>query len=74
MKLRDKVEPACNRADRDPQAEFKEERIPGARFFDVDAVSDTSSSLPHMLPSTKVFAAAADALGISNDSQVLLSL
>ena len=36
----------------------------------MDAVSDTASDLPHMLPRPKTFAAAADALGISNDSQV----
>ena len=37
----------------------------------MDAISDTASDLPHMLPRPETFAAAADALGISNDSQVL---
>lgn len=57
-------------SDRNPRAEFKEERIPGAQFFDVDLVADTGSNLPHMLPSEATFAATADALGITNDSQV----
>jgi len=39
-------------------------RIVGAKFFDLDAVADTTSSLPHMLPSEGAFAAAMDALGI----------
>ncbi len=60
----------CCFADRDPKHEFGEERIPGARFFDVDAVSASATDLPHMLPSVEAFAAAADALGIRNDSQV----
>jgi thiosulfate/3-mercaptopyruvate sulfurtransferase len=33
-------------------------------------IADTNSGLPHMLPSEAAFAAAADALGISNDTQV----
>ena len=39
-------------------------RIVGAKFFDLDAVADTTTSLPHMLPSEGAFAAAMDALGI----------
>ena len=31
-------------------AEFREGHIPGAVFFNIDAIADTSSSLPHMLP------------------------
>ncbi|KDD76185.1 hypothetical protein H632_c323p2, partial [Helicosporidium sp. ATCC 50920] len=50
---------------RDAKAEFQACRIPGARFFDLDAVADTSSELPHMLPSAAAFAAAAQALGVS---------
>jgi hypothetical protein len=61
---------ALCRADRNPKAEFQEERIRGAQFFDVDMIADTESGLPHMLPSEAAFAAAADALGITNDSQV----
>ena len=35
--------------------EYKQKRIPGAVFFDIDDVSDKKSSLPHMLPSRKTF-------------------
>ena len=43
--------PPMLRADRDPMADFMTERIQGARFFDLDAISDRGSPLPHMLPS-----------------------
>lgn len=52
-------------AGRDGGAEFLERHIPGAVFFDVDGVSDASSGLPHMLPSSHAFADAMGALGLS---------
>lgn len=62
----------CNSAGRDPAAEFSKERIPGSKFFDVDNISDTTSSLPHMLPTPASFAAAADYLGVTNSSTVVI--
>ncbi|CAK0786382.1 hypothetical protein CVIRNUC_009595 [Coccomyxa viridis] len=59
-------------AGRDPRQDFIESRIPGSRFFDLDRISDPNTDLPHMLPSEKAFAAAADALGISADDQVVI--
>ena len=43
--------------------------IPGAVFFDIDAIADTSNPLPHMLPSADAFAAAVGGLGIGNHRQ-----
>ena len=40
---------------RNAKKEYKQKRIPGAVFFDIDDVSDKKSSLPHMLPSRKTF-------------------
>lgn len=102
---------------KDPLAEHKAERIPGAIFFgeallpwflrsqaplpspdaclcwsrcmraptrihtmlflgnlqaDLDRIADPSSSLPHMLPSERQFAAAADALGITPDDALVV--
>ena len=54
------------------RAPFEAARIPGARFFDIDAVADTSSSLPHMLPSPDAFAEAVAALGVGNDDLVVV--
>jgi len=55
-----------------PIDDFRERHIPGAVFFDVDAVSDHSSSLPHMFPSAEQFGRDAGALGISNDDTVVV--
>jgi thiosulfate/3-mercaptopyruvate sulfurtransferase len=57
---------------RDPRAEFATERIQGARFFDLDNISDKSSSLPHMLPSAEQFSKDVSDLGISNDDHVVV--
>lgn len=59
-------------ANRDPVAEFQSERIPGARFFDLDAICDKGTDLPHMLPSEEAFSAAMDALDITADSMVVV--
>ncbi|RKO99761.1 hypothetical protein CXG81DRAFT_14067 [Caulochytrium protostelioides] len=47
------------------RARYAQEHIPGARFFDLDAVSDRSSDLPHMLPFNEPFEQAVGALGIT---------
>lgn len=39
---------------------------------DVERIADPASSLPHMLPSEREFAAAADALGIANDDALVV--
>jgi thiosulfate/3-mercaptopyruvate sulfurtransferase len=41
--------------------------IPGAVFFDIDAIADRTSGLPHMLPAPDAFAEAAGALGLRRD-------
>ncbi len=57
---------------RDGRAEYLEAHIPGAVFFDIDHISDPDSDLPHMLPDAKRFAAEVGALGIGNDSAVVV--
>jgi thiosulfate/3-mercaptopyruvate sulfurtransferase len=49
---------------RDARAEFEAAHVPGAVFFDIDAIADTSSPLPHMLPTARTLAARVGALGI----------
>ena len=56
---------------RNAAALFAEARIPGARFFDIDAIKDTATDVPHMLPSAATFAEMVGALGISNRSTVV---
>ncbi|KAL9543120.1 hypothetical protein MBANPS3_008267 [Mucor bainieri] len=41
---------------RDPYQEFLSKRIAGSQFFGIDTIKDTSSDLPHMLPSPDSFA------------------
>jgi thiosulfate/3-mercaptopyruvate sulfurtransferase len=57
---------------RDGRAEHLAGRIPGARFFDIDAISDPDSELPHMLPTPGRFARIAGELGVSNDDRVVV--
>lgn len=58
--------------DRNALGEYREGHIPGAHFFDIDAVSDQTSNLPHMLPREDDFSAYVSALGIDNQSQVIV--
>ena len=50
---------------RDAKAEYVAAHIPGAVFFDLNAIADDSTDLPHMLPGPNQFAAAVGALGIA---------
>lgn len=56
---------------RDARAEFEQAHIPGAVFFDIDAVADHSIPLPHMLPGPAAFADAVGALGIGGGDHVV---
>jgi len=55
----------------DGRTEFRAAHIPGARFFDIDAISDVDTGLPHMLPATGRFEQLIGALGVSNASLVV---
>jgi thiosulfate/3-mercaptopyruvate sulfurtransferase len=61
--------PAQNR---DPRAGFLAGHVPGAVFFDVDAVADRQTDLPHMLPDQAEFARAAGALGLSESDTIVV--
>src|SRR5262245_17494951 len=57
---------------RDPRDEFARAHIPGAVFFDIDAIADRSTSLPHMLPDPDAFARAVGGLGIGSGDRVVV--
>jgi thiosulfate/3-mercaptopyruvate sulfurtransferase len=59
-------------AKRDADAEFLAGHIPGAQRFDIDAISDKSNTLPHMLPSPEQFAAQVGALGVGDGMTTVL--
>ena len=52
--------------------EYAEAHLPGAMFFDLDAISDPDSSLPHTLPKPDFFAAKVGALGISEGDTIIV--
>lgn len=57
---------------RDPFAEYKAAHIPGARFFDIDDISDARSELPHMVPPVEKFMSRMRAMGIGDGHQVVV--
>ncbi len=57
---------------RDARAAWRETHIPGAVFFDIDAISDTTSILPHMLPTPEAFARAVSDLGVADTDHVVV--
>lgn len=61
--------PAQNR---DPIAEYQASRIPGAVFFDQDAIVAPNSPLPHTLPGEAQFAAAMGGLGLSDTDAIIV--
>jgi thiosulfate/3-mercaptopyruvate sulfurtransferase len=59
-------------AGRDPKAEYQAAHIPGARFFDIDEISDQRSSLPHMAPTPEKFISRMRAMGVGDGHQVVV--
>ena len=57
---------------RNARAEFEAAHIPGAVFLDLDEVSDTTSTLPHMLPPPEKFASRMQALGLGDGSRIVV--
>ncbi len=57
---------------RDPFAEYQAAHIPGARFFDLDDVSDHRSDLPHMVPSVEKFMSRMRAIGVGDGHQIVV--
>ncbi|MDN3712389.1 3-mercaptopyruvate sulfurtransferase [Paracoccus cavernae] len=57
---------------RNAQAEYQAAHIPGARFFDLDEISDHRSLLPHMAPPVEKFVSRMRAMGIGDGHQVVI--
>ncbi|MGA1210234.1 MAG: 3-mercaptopyruvate sulfurtransferase [Gemmobacter sp.] len=57
---------------RDAQAEYAAGHIPGARFFDIDEMSDHRSALPHMAPPPEKFISRMRAMGVGDGHQVVI--
>lgn len=59
-------------AGRDARSEYDAGHIPGARFFDIDDISDARSDLPHMVPPVEKFMSRMRALGVGDGHQVVV--
>ncbi|HBD91145.1 MAG: 3-mercaptopyruvate sulfurtransferase [Rhodobacteraceae bacterium GWE1_64_9] len=59
-------------AGRDAKAEYDAAHIPGARFFDIDEISDQRSALPHMAPPPEKFISRMRAMGVGDGHQVVV--
>jgi thiosulfate/3-mercaptopyruvate sulfurtransferase len=57
---------------RNARAEYIEKHIPGAVFFDIDAIADDSTDLPHMLPGPTQFGEMVGALGIADTDTIVV--
>ncbi|MCB4454933.1 3-mercaptopyruvate sulfurtransferase [Leisingera sp. McT4-56] len=58
--------------ERDAKAEYETAHIPGARFFDIDEISDNRSDLPHMVPPVEKFMSKLRAMGVGDGHQVVV--
>jgi thiosulfate/3-mercaptopyruvate sulfurtransferase len=61
--------PASGRSGRE---EYLAAHVPGARFLDIDALSDRSNPAPHMLPTAADFRAAMERLGIDSADRIVV--
>ncbi|WP_435927417.1 3-mercaptopyruvate sulfurtransferase [Dryocola sp. BD613] len=67
-----RMAPAGQEHLRDMSAEYLAGHLPGAVFFDIEALSDRTSPLPHMMPRAEAFAVAMRELGISSDKHLIV--
>ncbi|MBG0809809.1 3-mercaptopyruvate sulfurtransferase [Methylosinus sp. H3A] len=59
-------------AGRNAHAEYLDAHVPGAVFFDIDAIADHSTDLPHMLPDAVAFASAVRKLGLGDGMRAVI--
>jgi thiosulfate/3-mercaptopyruvate sulfurtransferase len=57
---------------KDAKSLFEAAHIPGAVFFDIDAIAEQATDLPHMLPAPEDFGRMVAPLGVSNGSRIVV--
>ncbi len=67
-----RMAPAGQEHLRDMSAEYLTGHLPGAVYFDIEALSDHTSPLPHMMPRAEAFAVAMRELGVSSDKHLII--
>ena len=61
--------PASGRSGR---SEYLHSHIPGARFLDIDEISDRTHPAPHMLPSAEAFGRAMESIGVGSGDRIVV--
>jgi thiosulfate/3-mercaptopyruvate sulfurtransferase len=56
----------------DTRARYLDKHIPGAIFFDIEALSDHSTPLPHMLPTPEDFSRGMSSLGVADNATIVI--
>lgn len=67
-----RMAPAGQEHLRDMAQEYRAGHLPGALFFDIEALSDHASPLPHMMPRLETFAVAMRELGVNDDKHLII--
>ncbi|WP_105637624.1 3-mercaptopyruvate sulfurtransferase [Cronobacter dublinensis] len=67
-----RMAPAGQEHLRDMTQEYRAGHLPGALFFDIEALSDHASPLPHMMPRPETFAVAMRELGVNDDKHLII--
>jgi len=67
-----RMAPAGQEHLRDMNAEYRAGHLPGAVFFDIEALSDHTTPLPHMLPRAEAFAVAMRELGVDGRKHLVV--
>lgn len=67
-----RMAPAGQEHLRDMNAEYRAGHLPGAVFFDIEALSDHTTPLPHMLPRAEAFAVAMRELGVDRRKHLVV--
>jgi thiosulfate/3-mercaptopyruvate sulfurtransferase len=57
---------------RDARTEYEAAHIPGAVYFDIDAIADKDSAVPHMLPPEHIFASRMQSLGLGDGNRIVV--
>ncbi len=56
----------------DTRSRYLDKHIPGAIFFDIEELSDHTTSLPHMLPTPEAFSRSMSTLGIGDNMTIVV--
>ncbi|EPX87081.1 3-mercaptopyruvate sulfurtransferase [Salipiger mucosus] len=57
---------------RNARSEYDAAHVPGARFFDIDDISDQRSDLPHMVPPVEKFMSRMRDMGVGDGHQIVV--